>query len=301
MRPFAGDRWWPLVVPVLFVAACLWLAVALASRRDFGAGLVQPRPGRAVAKASLRSPFRLALRLQRGSLVAWSCGIMAFGLIYGSLGDEIEDFIQDLDESVRDMIARSGADIVDSFLATSLLILALVGSGFALQSVQRLRSEETALRAGPVLATPVSRPRWVAGHLAVTMGGALIVLIASGLGVGLAYGITIGDLGQVPRLVANALAYVPAVGLVVAIGVALFGLLPRAIGAVWGLLALCFVIGFFGEILDLPGWALAISPYEHTPLAPAEDVAVGPLAVMTTLAILMGAAGFWGFRNRDLG
>jgi ABC-2 type transport system permease protein len=133
------------------------------------------------------------------------------------------------------------------------------------------------------------------------MGGALIVLIASGLGVGLAYGITIGDLGQVPRLVADALTYLPAVGLVVGFGLALFGLLPRAIGAVWGLLALCFVIGFFGEILDLPGWALAISPYEHTPLAPAEDVAVGPLAVMTTLAILMGAAGFWGFRNRDLG
>lgn len=301
MRPYAGDEWWPLVVPVLFLAACLWLSVALASRRDFGAGLVQPRPGPAVAKPSLRSPFGLAVRLQRGALVAWSCGILVLGLVYGSLGDEIEDFVEDLDESVRDLVARSGADLVDSFLGTTLLVFALVGSGFALQSVQRLRGEETALHAEPILATPVSRQRWVASHLAVTLGGALIVLAAGGFGLGLAYGITIGDLGEVPRLVADALAYLPAVGLLVGIGVALFGLLPRAIGAVWGLLALCFVIGFFGETLDLPGWALAISPYEHTPLAPAENLTVGPLAVMTTLALVVDGAGLWGFRNRDIG
>ena len=120
----------------------------------------------------------------------------------------------------------------------------------------------------------------MAGHLAVTLAGAAAVLAAGGFGLGLAYGLTIGDLGQVPRLVGDTLAYLPAVGLMVGLGVALFGLVPRALVAIWGLLAVCFVVGFFGEILGLPRWALAVSPYEHTPLVPAEDLTAAPLLVI---------------------
>jgi ABC-2 type transport system permease protein len=151
------------------------------------------------------------------------------------------------------------------------------------------------------LATPVSRQRWAVSHLAMSLGGAALVLGAGGLGLGLAYGLTIRDLGEAPRLVGDALAHLPAVGLMVGLSVALFGLVPRAVVAVWGLLALCFTIGFFGEILDLPGWALAISPYEHTPLAPAEDMRAMPLLVMSGLALALGGAGLWGLRARDIG
>jgi ABC-2 type transport system permease protein len=167
--------------------------------------------------------------------------------------------------------------------------------------VQRLRSEETALRAEPVLASPVSRWRWVASHVAVAVGGAAVVLAAGGLGLGLAYGAVLGDLGQAPRRMADALVYLPAVGVMVAVALALFGLFPRAVAAVWGFLALCFVIGFFAELLDLPGWLRAVSPYEHTPLAPAEGVRALPLLVMTALAVTLAAAGVRGFRTRDVG
>jgi ABC-2 type transport system permease protein len=249
----------------------------------------------------LRSPLGLAARLQRGALIAWSSGIFVLGLVYGWVADDIEDFVEDLDQSIRELVARSGGNLVDSFFGTTLLILALVGSGFALQSAQRLRGEENALHAESILATPVSRQRWAVSHLAMSLGGAALVLGAGGLGLGLAYGLTIRDLGEAPRLVGDALAHLPAVGLMVGLSVALFGLVPRAVVAVWGLLALCFTIGFFGEILDLPGWALAISPYEHTPLAPAEDMRAMPLLVMSGLALALGGAGLWGLRARDIG
>jgi ABC-2 type transport system permease protein len=301
MRPFAGDVWWPLVVPLAFFAGCLWLAAVLASRRDVGAGLVAPRRGPAEAKAGLGTPFGLAVRLQRGSLVGWGSGVLALGLVYGSVANDVEDFVADLDESVRDIIARGGASIVDSFLGTTLLILALIGSGFAVGAVQRLRSEETALRAEPVLATPVSRWRWVASHMAVAIGGSAVVLAAGGLGLGLAYGVVLGDLGQVHRRMADALVYLPAVAVMAGVALALFGLLPRAVVAVWGFLAACFVIGFFAELLDLPGWLRAVSPYEHTPLAPAEAIRALPLLAMAALAITLAAAGARGFRTRDVG
>jgi putative exporter of polyketide antibiotics len=38
MRPFSGHQWWPLMLPVLFFAACLWLSATLASHRDSAPG-----------------------------------------------------------------------------------------------------------------------------------------------------------------------------------------------------------------------------------------------------------------------
>ena len=301
LRPFAGEQWWPLVVPVLCLAGCLWLAVTLASRRDVGGGLVPPRRGPAEAGAVLGTPFGLAARLQRGALIGWASGIFVLGAIYGSVAKDVDDFFEDMDEQVRDIVARGGGNLVESFMGTTLLILALIGSGFALQSVLRLRSEETALHAEAVLATPVSRRRLAVSHLAVTLAGAALVLLAGGLGLGLAYGLTIGDLGQVPRLVGDSLAYLPAVTVMAALGLMLFGLAPRAVVAVWGVLALSFVAGFFGELLDLPVWVLGISPYEHIPLVPVEPMTAAPLLALTGLAVTLGTAGLWAFRTRDIG
>ena len=59
-RPFAGERWWVLALPVLTVLAGIGAAFALAARRDHGAGLVQPRPGPARAGQTLSEMFGLS-------------------------------------------------------------------------------------------------------------------------------------------------------------------------------------------------------------------------------------------------
>ena len=58
------------------------------------------------------------------------------------------------------MQSSGGAGIVDAYFGTVLMIAALVGTGFTVSSVTRLRSEETALRVEPLLATPLGRVRW---------------------------------------------------------------------------------------------------------------------------------------------
>ena len=51
MRPFADERWWPLLLMLGFGAVLVVAAFALLERRDDGAGLVAPRPGPAHAAA----------------------------------------------------------------------------------------------------------------------------------------------------------------------------------------------------------------------------------------------------------
>lgn len=299
-KPYAGDRWWPLLIVLALATALVGVAAALASRRDLGAGLIPPRPGPPVAGRSLSGSFGLAIRLQRGTVIAWSAGLFLTGVAYGSIGNDVEDFVDDSD-AIEDITARfGGASITDSFLATSLLILALAAGGYVISSVYRLRSEETGGRAEPLLATPLARWRWSASHLAMACGGGLVVLLSGGLGLGVSFAIAVGDAGEVPRLLGATLVYAPALWLLAGGAMALFGLVPRAVLALWGVLAVWVVFGMLGSVLDLPGWVLDLSPFEQTPHVPAVDVDLVPVAVIAAAAAALTALGLVGFRERDL-
>jgi ABC-2 type transport system permease protein len=300
-RPYAGDRWWPLLIGLALAGALTVVAAMLASHRDIGAGLVAPRPGPPVAGRLLDRPLGLAVRLQRGSLIAWAAGLFLTGVAYGSIVDQLDDLLGD-NNAAKDLIAQAGgASITDSYLATTMLTVALIATGYAIQSALRLRAEENADRVEPLLATPTSRDRWVTSHVALSLVGGAVVVAAGGLGTGLTVGLITGDLGEVPRLVGASLVYVPAVWLLAGIAIALFGLAPRAALAAWAGMAFCFVVGMFGQLLDLPSWLIDISPYQRTPQVPAADVSLGSLVVLAAVAAALTAAGMAGFRHRDVG
>jgi polyether ionophore transport system permease protein len=300
-RPFAGDVWWPFALLIAATAAMVALAAALSRRRDVGAGLVAPTPGRARAARSLGRPEGLAVRLQRGGVIGWSVGILLTGIAYGSIADSINDFVKD-NQALTDIIAtRGGADVADSYLAMSFRILALVGAGFAILSALRVRSEETAQHAEQILATSVSRRRWAASHLLVAFAGTLVVLLVAGLSVGISDALVSGDGSVIPKALGGALVYAPAIWVFVGLTMALIGLVPRASAAAWGLLTVSFVIAMFGQLLDLPTWVEDVSPFQHVPQLPAADFTVVPLVVLLAIAGGLTAAGLAGLDRRDIG
>jgi len=300
-RPFAGERWWPLLVLLVAFVVSTAGAGAVATRRDLGSGVVAPRQGRLGAAPSLGRPFGLAVRLQRGGLVGWSIGVLVAAVAYGSIAPSIDTFIGN-NKSLADMLAGSGgASLTDAYFATSFQILALLGTGFAIQSALRLRSEETSLRAEPVLATPVSRWRWALSHLMVAFGGTVILLAAAGVAVGVSYGVAGGELSATPRLLGASLAYAPAMWLMVAVAAALVGVVPRGTIAAWAVLAVCFVIGLLGQLLHLSSWVKDLSPFEHVPRLPAAAVHPLPLVMLVVITAALASAGLFGLRQRDIG
>ena len=298
--PYAGNRWWPLL---LTLGASLVMgvgAVALLARRDFGAGLIRPRPGRATASNWLRNAYALAWRLQRGALAGWAAGLALLGIAYGSIGDSIEQYVRD-NPQIAEFLPGGAADVVDSYLALTAGLSALLAAAYGVTSALRARAEETSGRAEPVLATATSRLRWLAGHLSVALAGSALTLVAFGLGEGAAYGMTVSDAGQVLRLIGVALIYLPAVWLIIAVTVLVIGWLPRLAAAVaWLVVAYCVVVALFADSLDLPGWSRRASPFAHTPRVPLDDLAVAPLLAITLLAAVLVAAGYAGLRHRDI-
>jgi ABC-2 type transport system permease protein len=299
VRPFGDERWWPILLLLGFAAAVLGLAAELTTHRDVGSGLVPPRAGPAGASPRLGTSVGLATRLQRGMLVGWLVGVFLGGVAFGSLSNEVEEFVE-LSPEIAEMFAGTGTSLVDGFLGTMLMILALVAAGFTVSSVLRLRSEETSGRVEPLLATGLTRVRWAVGSIATTTVGTLLVAVAAGLGVGGAHGIVSGDLGQVPRVVLAALAYVPATLVLAGLAVALLGWLPRAAVAVWAVLAFCFVTGWLGTVLSIPDWVTKLSPYTHVPLVPAEPVTWAPMLWLTAFSVLLLTVGIANLAKRDI-
>jgi ABC-2 type transport system permease protein len=299
MRPYADERWWPLLLLLGIAAVLCWGAFALLARRDDGAGLLVPRPGPPHAAPGLARPAGLAFRLQRAALVAWAVGLFFGGLSIGLTAQDADSILGDSKE-VDELFAQAAGSLVDNYLAVSLLSMALIGTGFALAAVLKMRSEETAGRLEPLLATALARPRWALGYIAVAVGGTVVVLAASGLGAGIADAAGSNDVGRVPLLVGSSVAIAPAVWVLIGLAVALFGLVPRAVAAVWGALAACYLAAFLGPLLGLPDWVMDLSPFTHVPLLPAASFDVVPLLVLTAVAVLFCGVGLLGFRRRNV-
>lgn len=300
VRAFADEQWWPLA---LCGAAALSLVVGafwLATRRDLGSGLIAQRPGPARAARWITRPLGLAVRLQSGAVIGWAIGLFLVAVVYGSIGDDVEQMIEDNPAFADFLTQEQVGSITDSFFATSMSLLALFAMGFAISSTLRLRSEEAGTRAEPILAASVSRWRWAASHLVVAVVGTVVVMAAAGSGVGVAYAVVSGDAGQVLRLLGAALVTVPAILVLVGLAAALFGLAPRFALAAWAGLAVAAVIDIFGEILRLPDWSRQLSPLHHVPSLPAEELRLLPLGILLAIAAALVLAGLVGFRRRDL-
>ncbi|WP_342799903.1 ABC transporter permease [Nocardia sp. No.11] len=299
--PYVDDRWWPIVLYVAAAASLIAVAFVLAEHRDFGAGLLRYRAGRATASRLLASPLGLIWRLQRASVLAWCVGVFVLGVAYGSFADSIEQYLRDNPE-IAAYLAGNAQDAVNSYLALTLSILALPTAAYGTAAVLRARAEESAGRTSVILAQPVGRARWLLGYLVVAMTGSALVLIAGGFGEGLAYGVTVHDLAQAPRMALAAAAYVPAVWVMVAVGAAAVGWWPGVATTVaWVYFGYVVVATIFADAFDLPDWFGAASPLRHSPLVPLDAVDPRALAATLAAAAVIATIGVAGFRRRDIG
>jgi ABC-2 type transport system permease protein len=206
-------------------------------------------------------------------------------------------------ENLVELFERLGVtgSFADAYLSGVLSFLAFAAACCAVQIVSRLRNEEETQHAELLLATPVGRIRWAAGHIVLAATASLLCMAVCGLVAGTTYGLVIGDVGdEAPRVLGAAMAQVPAVWLMGACAVTLFGAWPRAIGMSWFALVACLLLGQFGALLEFPNWLLDLSPFTHSPRLPGGDVSVPKLvALLGTTAVLTGV-GLISLVRRDL-
>ncbi|OBG98302.1 ABC transporter permease [Mycobacterium sp. E3251] len=301
VRPYAGDHWSVLTLHLTTAVALTAVAYRLLAGRDVGAGLFAERPGPGSAAPALGNVFGLAWRLDRGALLLWTVGLCLYGVLMGSvvhgIGDELGG-----SNAARDIVVRMGGTsaLEEAFIAVAFTMMGMAAAAFAVSLTLRLHQEEAGQRAEATLAGAVSRDRWLASHLLAALLGSSVAMLASGLAGGLVYGAAAGDLGgKVAVVVASAAVQLPAVWLLSAVTVGLFGLAPRFTPVAWGVLVGLIALYLIGSLAGFSQWLLDLEPFAHIPRVGADFTAT-PLLWLLAIDAALVTLGVMGFRRRDL-
>ncbi len=298
IRAYAGDQWWVLALPLALCAFVVPAAFMLRARRDLGGGLRQERPG--AARGALGGVWDLAVRLQNRVLLAWAVAFVVFGVVIGSLAGNVNQFLTS--PNAQDLIKKLGGaqGLTDAFLAAEIAITGILAAAYGLAAANRLRSEETAGHTEALLWTATTRTRWATSHFGAALAGVALLMALAGVSIGVGAALALHDGSQVLRATVASLAQVPAAWVITSAVLAVFGWAPRLTAAVWGLLAAFVALGEFGVLWNAPQWLMDLSPFQHTPLLPVGSDAIVPLVALIAAAGVLAAAGYLGWRRRDL-
>ncbi len=302
---WTADAWWPILLQVGFAAVLVVGVFGLQAVRDSGAGLVPERAGRATASPTLSGAVGLAWRLQRPVVIGWTVGGALGGLLAGALGSAINSSLASNPDlaGIREAMRRIGAGgsgpLTELFISAILSIVGVLAAACAVQSVVRLRQEEQSGTAEVMLATPLSRVRWLFSHVGVGVVAVLAVLLAAALTAGLSAIAAGEDTSMIGHAFAAASAQAPVALVYLGALTLLFVLLPSwTVPVGWAALGLGAFVGIFGGLIQLPDWIRHLSPFADAPVVVGDvDWTGGYWMLGITIAALGAAAGL--IRRRD--
>ncbi|AKU18557.1 hypothetical protein VV02_02080 [Luteipulveratus mongoliensis] len=298
-RPYAGDRTWVVLIPVLIIVALTATAVALENRRDLTASLIPSRLG--PARGSMSTMAALAARLQRGSLVAWSVGLAIGGFAIGGIADGILDLLKD-NKDGQEILQRMGGSgaLIDTYFAAIIPLMAVIAAVHGIGAIGRVASEETEQRGELVLATATSRSQFFGQHLLWALGGAIVLMLVTGATTALGYLATGADADQIMPLIGATVAQVPAIWVVIGVAALGVGVSARLSLLGWVAVGVCMFIAWIGPILQLPDAVMDVSPFRHVPTLPGADMEWLPLIILTVIAGVLTAVGWVAYHRRDV-
>ncbi|MEO6505376.1 MAG: ABC transporter permease [Terrimesophilobacter sp.] len=298
-RSYGENLRWPLLLCLAGALLLGGVALALERRRDLGSGLLPDRVGPRGASALVRTQVGLSLRLQRGSLIGWTLGIIVGALFYGTVATAMADLLS-ADNPIAQAFTGRSKDALDGLLGYFTMANALLVAAFVLQSADSIRAEESSGRTELQWSSAISRVRWALSRLVVPVVASLGLLAVSGAALGATFGAAVGDPGQAGRFAWASLAYWPSALLVIAVVVFCAAAIPRAAAAVtWALFGTAVIVSMFGDLFGLPDWVSQNTPFTAVPRLGMDFTAL-PLVVIAVLAVVVGGVGLSILRRRDM-
>ncbi|NKZ08039.1 hypothetical protein [Actinomadura latina] len=302
LHPYQDPDWAALAVSLAVPAVLGGAAVALRGRRDAGGSLIS-EPDRARSRLRLLGgPAVFAWRGARGMLAGWMLGIAAYAFVSGALIAAVTDFAA-ADPNYKEVLKRLGwdaGDVADGFVGVMGIVVGLLIALYACWRIGAARAEEAAGRLDHVLTRPVTRHRWLGGHIVQALASALLIAPAAAAAMWAGAAVTGAGTG-LPDTLAATLNPLPVAALATGLAVLLFGASPRltAPGSAAAVVT-AYLMEMIGSTLDWPDPVLAVSPFHHVAAVPAEPFAAVPAAVMIGVAALLTGAGLLLFERRDL-
>ena len=301
-QPYAANRLLPLLVLAAGVVAAGVLAVAAATRRDLGAGLVSGRDRRAGRFGLLQSLPGFTIRRTLPATVAWAVGLGAYFGLIGLLARSLTEFLS-ANPRFSDLAAQAGfSDLatVQGYVAALFSLLAIPLGIFAASRLSADAADEADGRLTPLLALPLTRWGWALTHLGVLTAACVALALTTGLATWVGTR-SVGAGLRLTEALSGTVNVVPVALLCLAAAQTAVGWAPRAVLPIGSVPAVGgFLLIVLAQTFSWPDWVGRLSPFAHLAAVPADPPNWGGLAGMVGVGLLLAGFGIAGFTRRDL-
>jgi ABC-2 type transport system permease protein len=294
---------WPSLV-LLGVVAVVFIAIGveLFSRRDLGITMGVGLPQLPGSVLGVRGPTSRAFGDQLPRALSWGIGLGIMGAILASLVGSMSNQIasdSNLLRVIRQVFPTFDLTSAGGFLQL-FVELFFIAAGFAAATlVSKWASDETGGRLEEVLATPLTRVRWlVTGAIASLLGVAVLTALFV---IGVAGGAAAGGITPGSELLGSISLGLYAIALI-GIGVAVGGVWRTSLAAeiVALFVVATYLVDLLAPPLNLPDWVhqLALTAHFGQPMIGQWDL----VGVVACVAIFVGGTlvGAWGIARRDI-
>ncbi len=297
---YVNNYWWPVLLTLLISFLIKGLALYVNSIRDLEAGFIPSKPGREVATPFLQSSLGLSLRLLRVTSISWIIAMFILGASYGSVFGDIESFFESSEFIQRLLPMLEDFSLVMQFLTVIMSVIAIISTIPPLIILFKLKKEERWNRTEHLLARSVSRSSLLGSYFILSLVVGFMVLFFSALGLWAAGSAVMDEPFGFGSVLASAMAYLPAMWIMIGLALVFIGLRPQATGASWVYLGFSFFVVYLGGILQLPEWMEYLTPFGYIPSIPIEEMKWISSILLTLLALVLALFGFKGYRERDI-
>ncbi|KAL3948364.1 ABC transporter permease [Lactobacillus hilgardii] len=300
---YTKNNWLPAGLLLMLGVVGFAVAVILNGNRDIDTGIIQVRGGKRTSRF-LRGSGTLLFWNQKAIILFWIVGMAVLGASYGSVFNSISKIVND-SPVVRQVLGQSGVQHLEQnqllsfvgILGVIFSVLAVVGGAMV---INHLYTEERRGYLQMINTKPESRSKLLATYMIYGFVLSVIILFVA----------LMATMGAGNSVLKHPLAFkyfwrlfiamLPTLALFTGILVALIGIKPKWRAVVWIALGGSFVISYFGRLIDLPAWAMKLSPFYWFRKVPLAHINVAPVTWMLGIAFVMIVIGFIGYNHRDI-
>lgn len=307
-QPYVDDNWWPVILALAVSVLLLIIAYWLNQHRDLGAGYFTFNIGSEHTNGYLNYWGGFVLRQQFASWLGWLLGLSILGAVYGSMFDQIGDFLKHNHDLAHIMGIMNSHMLVKQmqaqYLAMLLIIITLLITCYAVANLMRLVREERKGRFEQLYSLPLGRGRVYLTYVAQTIVLSGLVQLCALLTL---WGTQAGNRNALifTAVMKPGLAYLAAVWCVVGILCLFIAFAPRLQGVIWVYIGFAFLLSYLGNIVTIDQKIKNLNIFGHVMKRVAGTVTANTpdwptIWLMLGSTVILIVLGMIGYRQRDL-
>ncbi len=296
---FVKDLWYPVFIILGISAVLSILAMYLAVKRDLGSGLFPEKAGKRHAAKYLSSPYGLALKLLKSSIVTWVVVIFVLSAMYGSVFGEFDSFLASNEMLKAIFSANPDYSMAEQFISLLMAIMSMIVTIPVIAFINRVSSEEKHGFSENVLCRSVSRGSQLMAYFLPSFVSSIVLQLISAFGFWSVGSMAVDNIPDLQTFVISAVSYLPAIWFMLGISFMMITYLPSMTSVPYYYLGYSAISIYIGTVANFPEWLKKLTPFGYVSQYPIEEIKMLPLIILTLIFVTFVMIGFYGYRKRD--